>query len=274
MVRNFTTMNTLPKLKICYGWKQRGVVLFFTLIALVVMSLAAVALIRSVDTSTMIAGNLAFRQSGGSSTDTGIEAAIAWLSATQATMQAANKDVYQDAAHVFNNDHGNTGVALVNLVVYSTATPPPIGFSCCANNGYLSSFDPAVSLTNPNPASGTGIKWDNNDSFLVVTDTSNNTIDSSGNTIRFVIQRMCRTANTLPASTPASESPAVGTIPAKTGCLYSNNAITNNQMNVLNATQVCQGAGCAKGGQTVLMRITVKVTGPKNTVSYAQTIVF
>ena len=38
---------------------QRGVVLFFALIALVAMSLAAVALIRSVDTSTIIAGNLA-----------------------------------------------------------------------------------------------------------------------------------------------------------------------------------------------------------------------
>src|SRR5476651_1743452 len=112
-------MNTLPQPELRHGpAKQRGVVLFFTLIALVVMSLAAVALIRSVDTSTMIAGNLAFRQSGGSSTDTGIEAAIAWLSATQATMQAANKDVYQDAAHVFNNDHGNTGVAVVNPVVY------------------------------------------------------------------------------------------------------------------------------------------------------------
>jgi type IV pilus assembly protein PilX len=244
--------------------KQRGVVLFFTLIALVVMSLAAVALIRSVDTSTMIAGNLAFRQSGGSSTDTGIEAAIAWLSATQATMQAANKDVYQDADHVFNNDHGNTGIAIVNPVVYSPATPPPVGFSCCANKGYYSSLDPTVNLT-----SGTGINWDNNDSFLVVTDTSNNTIDSSGNTIRYVIQRMCRTANTLPFTT---EQPLA--TPHLTGCLYSNNAITNNQMNVLNATQVCQGAGCAKGGQTVLMRITVRATGPKNSVSYAQTIVY
>lgn len=56
--------------------KQRGVVLFFALIALVAMSLAAVALIRSVDTSTLIAGNLAFKQATKNSAEAGIEAAI------------------------------------------------------------------------------------------------------------------------------------------------------------------------------------------------------
>jgi len=41
---------------------QHGVVLFIALIAMVVLSLAAVALIRSVDTGTSIAGNLAAKQ--------------------------------------------------------------------------------------------------------------------------------------------------------------------------------------------------------------------
>ena len=40
--------------------KQSGVVLFISLIILVAMSLAGIALIRSVDTSNLIAGNLAF----------------------------------------------------------------------------------------------------------------------------------------------------------------------------------------------------------------------
>jgi hypothetical protein len=42
--------------------RQRGVVLFVALIVMVAMSLAGVALIRSVDTATLVAGNLAFRQ--------------------------------------------------------------------------------------------------------------------------------------------------------------------------------------------------------------------
>ena len=42
--------------------KQRGVVLFITLVALVVLLLAAVALIRSTDTSVLISGNLAVKR--------------------------------------------------------------------------------------------------------------------------------------------------------------------------------------------------------------------
>jgi Tfp pilus assembly protein PilX len=59
--------------------RQRGVVLFFALIAMVVMMLAAVALIRSVDTSTSVAGNLAFKQSATVSADSGVETALALL---------------------------------------------------------------------------------------------------------------------------------------------------------------------------------------------------
>ena len=43
--------------------RQRGVVLFVALIAMVVLSLAGVALIRATDSGTSVAGNLAFRQS-------------------------------------------------------------------------------------------------------------------------------------------------------------------------------------------------------------------
>jgi type IV pilus assembly protein PilX len=60
---------------------QHGVVLFVALIALVVMSLAAVALIRSVDTNTLITGNLSFKQSSVIAADQGIEEALTRLNA-------------------------------------------------------------------------------------------------------------------------------------------------------------------------------------------------
>lgn len=246
--------------------KQRGVVLFFTLIALVVMSLAAVALIRSVDTSTMIAGNLAFRQSATSSGDSGIEAAIAWLSAAQSTMQANNLVVYQNATHIFNKTGGASGFTMVNPSG-PIAGPAANGAACCQNAGYYSNADATLSLTNPNPSSGTGIQWTNADSTLVQVDSSGNTVDASGNTIRYVVQRMCRTANTIPGDIETSSPPV-------TGCLFASAAVNSSSQAVENATQVCQGAGCAKGGHTALMRITVKVTGPKNTVSYVQAIVY
>ena len=56
--------------------KQTGVVLIITLIVLVAMTLAAIALMRSVDTTNIIAGNLAFQKTTLLAADNGIERAI------------------------------------------------------------------------------------------------------------------------------------------------------------------------------------------------------
>lgn len=58
---------------------QQGLVLFIALIVLVAMSLAGIALLRSVDTGTIIAGNLAFRQAAMHIGDLGVEAARSYL---------------------------------------------------------------------------------------------------------------------------------------------------------------------------------------------------
>ena len=60
---------------------QSGVVLFIALIILVAMTLAGIALMRSVDTNVLIAGNLAFRQATTLAGDWGIEEARSWLTA-------------------------------------------------------------------------------------------------------------------------------------------------------------------------------------------------
>lgn len=65
--------------------KQRGVVLFIALIVLVAMALAGIALMRSVDNTVALAGNLAFRQSATQAADRGIEAATQWLVTQNAT---------------------------------------------------------------------------------------------------------------------------------------------------------------------------------------------
>lgn len=58
---------------------QRGVVLFIALIAMVVLSLAGVALIRAVDTSGSAAGNIAFREASVTAVNLAIEQAVNWL---------------------------------------------------------------------------------------------------------------------------------------------------------------------------------------------------
>ncbi|MBK9161412.1 MAG: pilus assembly protein PilX [Nitrosomonadales bacterium] len=72
--------------------RQRGVVLIITLIALVAMTLAAIALIRSVDTGNVVAGNMAFKQGAVLAGDSGTEAAINWLSAI-AGVAASQADI-------------------------------------------------------------------------------------------------------------------------------------------------------------------------------------
>lgn len=60
-------------------YKQRGVALFITLIMLVAMTIASIALVRTVDTANVVAGNLAFKQSTLQIGDMGIEAAATAL---------------------------------------------------------------------------------------------------------------------------------------------------------------------------------------------------
>jgi hypothetical protein len=130
------------------------VVLFFTLIALVAMSLAAVALIRSVDTSAMIIGNLAYKQTTTASAEFGISHAIARL--RQISLDNLAFDLDQNAAHAFNQ---------TNLA---------------ANPGYYSSLDPTWDMTDGN-------RWDDANEFVDAG------TDASGSHITYIIQRMCRT---------------------------------------------------------------------------------
>jgi len=60
---------------------QRGISLLFALMALVVISLAAVALVRSVDTSALVIGNLGFKQDATSAASQAAEQAVAYLNA-------------------------------------------------------------------------------------------------------------------------------------------------------------------------------------------------
>jgi type IV pilus assembly protein PilX len=75
--------------------RQRGVVLFVALIAMVVMSLAGVALIRSVDTTGSVAGNLAFREASVPAVNMAVEEAV---QALYLTKLIADTEV-DDAAH-------------------------------------------------------------------------------------------------------------------------------------------------------------------------------
>jgi type IV pilus assembly protein PilX len=69
---------------------QRGVVLFIALIVLVAMTMAGIAIMRSVDTGNLISGNVAFKQATLQAGDNGIIAAINYLLAQEFTGQLDN----------------------------------------------------------------------------------------------------------------------------------------------------------------------------------------
>jgi Tfp pilus assembly protein PilX len=58
---------------------QRGLSLLFALLALVALSLAAVGLVRSVGTGSLVVGNLGFKKDATATADRGAELAITWL---------------------------------------------------------------------------------------------------------------------------------------------------------------------------------------------------
>lgn len=176
---------------------QNGVVLFFALIALVVMSLAAAGLIRSVDTNSLIAGNLSFKQSSMLSADRGVETAIDWVEETN-----------KNDADLLNNDS-------------------------VANGYFATSIADGRALVD---ASG-------------VVDTAD---DGLGNNITYVVQRMCRQAG---ISTIASCLFGPPTKPA------DNQAVN---LDVYPTGKV----------PSMIYRVTARVVGPKNTVSYIQTFAY
>ncbi len=83
--------------------KQRGVSLIVVLVALLIIGFAAVALLRSSDTGTLVAGNLAFKKTALAAGDAGSETALAWLVAN-ATAVALYSDSADDGYYATTAD--------------------------------------------------------------------------------------------------------------------------------------------------------------------------
>lgn len=139
---------------------QQGIVLFIALIALVVMSLAAAALIRNVDTNTAIAGNLSLRQSALISSSRGVESALEWLETqSNASLDALNGTMKANGYYAV---YGNLDGSGVDLTVSADLR----------NDATWSSYGAA--------ATGTGITAGKE--------------TTSKNTINYIIERMCSKA--------------------------------------------------------------------------------
>ena len=190
---------------------QSGVVLFIAMIALVVMSLAAVALIRSVDTNNLIAGNLSYKQTAAASSSFGVESMANELGIKLLT--------YSEAS-----DPANGYYAV--CTTYSTAG------TCDGKN--LTAVANWVPGTTSRLATGNGVTAG---------------VDTYGNTVQYIVERMCK---------------AVGSASA-TPCLSSSSVLDTSSKNVPNGPK-----GPSSQFNAAIYRVTVRVAGPKNTLSYIQ----
>lgn len=149
-------MQADPTLQQRLAHGQRGVTLIVALVVLVLMTLAAIGLMRSNDTTNLIAGNLAFKQAATLSADPGVETAIAWLEAN------------------------NTGAFL-------DVNAPQVGYTASSlNNGGLPLGE---GFWNQMSASGVC-----NLPMAGGVCSVNPVADAAGNTASFMIQRLCNAA--------------------------------------------------------------------------------
>lgn len=84
--------------------QQKGMVLFVALIALVAMSLAAAALVRTVDSGVLVAGNLAFKQSAIMSAETGIARAYTYINSKDSDVALQAPDIANGYYAVFDDN--------------------------------------------------------------------------------------------------------------------------------------------------------------------------
>lgn len=179
--------------------RQQGVVLFISLIVLVAMSLAGVALWRSIGTGVLIAGNIAIQRGAVTSSDIGIESARTWLMAQTPT--------------ILNNTQAS---------------------------GYVSNWD--------NTFDPVTFNWSSQGTTVGT--------DAAGFEVRYVVHRLCSLANSghnAPNQQCLTISVAGGSS-SRSGGSYG----------VLPLT----------GTTYIYYRITSRAMGPRNTVSYTQSIMY
>jgi Tfp pilus assembly protein PilX len=205
--------------------KQKGVVLFIALIALVAMTLAAIALVRSVDTGNVVAGNLAFKQGATLAGDTSTETALAVLVPISATATA-----YTD-----NPALGYYATSQDNLDMTGSLNDPTKArvdwdYNGCAGTTQSACIDPAPVI--PKEIIGNGYR------------------------ASYIIHRLCLTSG-------------------------DPNSATNSCATYQATSTTSPKRGEIKYGDdkrfeplpTSYYRITSRITGPRNTVSFIETIV-
>lgn len=186
--------------------RQQGVVLLVTLVALAIMLLGALALIRSTDASSLIAGNIAFQRDLTNNAERAAAAALASFD--------------------------------VDGALYATAAP----YTSLQSANYSATILPTSAGNRGIPDALL-----DDSKFALVGSSANDIVDADSKiTIRYLIDRMC----------------------SQTGPVSAGGCALNTQASDKGGTGWLRKAG---GGFQPVYRISVRVTGPRNTQAFVQT---
>jgi type IV pilus assembly protein PilX len=202
--------------------RQQGVVLMVALIILTALMIGGVALMRSVDTTGLISGNLAFQQSATRSGESGTEDAV------RSVIETSTEFALQ-------NDDSTKG--------YSAKIPDPDTTLADWQSLWITTIDPAPKTI---PVMTKSCGHGGGRACTLPTDTA-------GNTVSYTIQRLCLTAGSYGTSA--------------TGCSVGSQAAE------LDGQPLDPDAPNYSALTQYLYRITTRTVGPRNTVSFIQTIV-
>ena len=191
---------------------QRGIIMIIALVIMAAMTLAAIALVRTIDTGILVAANLAFRQSATMAGDNGLRAGTTWL---------------------VTNSGGTT--------LHSNQ------FS--ADNSYWANAQNAAPAFDP-------ITYDWTSGSNSHCTAANCAADAAGNVSRYVIHRLCDGAGN-PIGVKCVRPPATA------------GSTNNSSKGVVSAGSLPMTATA-----NAYYRISVRISGPRNTNSYVQAIVY
>lgn len=223
---------------------ERGVVLVIALIMMVTITLAGLALFRQVGLGAVIIGNLAFKQSATRAGDRGAEVARSWLTdsttGTIAVLQgnavATINGYFPASCYTATSDWGTSGQN-----------------SSCQRGGV------GVPAFNPFTYDWTGT----NSTVAAGPDTDGSGVDSAGNTVRYVVHRMCSMDGSINEVREfADGSQAIQSCVLATSgreCLDQGLQFASN---------------CFSQSVQPYYRVTARVQGPRSTLSFVEVVLF
>lgn len=215
---------------------QDGVSLLFALIALVALMLATLGLIRSVDTSSLVLGNIGFKQDATAAADQAAGQAINWLSTNKFSL---------------NSDQQSKGyyARSMEFEADGTTAKPPVDATwrqIAGTNRQLIDWD------------GDNCQAAASGSYTGCTIKPMAGTDVGSNKVQFAIFRLCSKVGDYTTDTSIQCAKYAGS--------GSSAAEDHGDLNYTSRPDI-------RGAASPYFRIVVRVAGARNTVSFTETIV-